>query len=554
MRPTRTLALLSALLMLSGCHRRYVVPESPMPPDTILLSQMMRQLSAQPGFTTALLDKIDKSGKKGPALLTPKLLTELRKRIFGQDWQGLDRFPGWTMHEINPTVRVAGHVAGKDQALESASAVHPGSPISGSPISGSPISGSPISGSPISGSPISGSPVSGAPLSSAATREYLDLGPYALDKQQTISLDQPSTLPGFTTEGIVTDLGDVVVRGDGPNGLAPEHAESQRLADVLNRLAANSLNGAQPFMVTFNGHEAKTPEQLIDVLAATGHEVVVNDARYFANFGHLHYKHGESSAVAEDVMMPFWINSEIIVPHTGGLFHKGRPLLVPASHAELEWHIHPAAGAHGPSLNADISYYFGVDGKSEWRTMDTLDQAWVLKRNAHEYTRQQAVEVTRLASLLTVAYMHLHAAHPTLPFGGYYALGVCQDGVSAIEHKLTGNVTLFPNTADDAFFNDPRDAEVNAMIAAIPKDRNGAPPHPERIFGSLPVAPAANGSGPFDAITIPGLAADLDATYAAWRSGDLDRTHTRVFYIAIAAGIVLVLSALLATRRKHRLT
>ena len=73
-----------------------------MPPNTILLSQMMRELSAQPGFTEALIHQLDKGGKKGPALLTPDLIDELRKRILGEDWQGLDRFPGWTMREINP--------------------------------------------------------------------------------------------------------------------------------------------------------------------------------------------------------------------------------------------------------------------------------------------------------------------------------------------------------------------------------------------------------------------------------------------------------------------
>jgi hypothetical protein len=484
MRPTRKLALLGTLFTLSGCHRSYVVPETPLPPNTILLSQMMRQLSAQPGFTNALIDQIDRSGKKGPALLTPKLIDELRKRILGADWQGLDRFPGWTMREINPTVRVVGHVAGKDQKLEAASSVHPG-----------------------------------APLSEAQTNQYLDLGPYALDQPATVSLDQPSTLPPFTTDGIVTALGDGVIRGDGPNNLAPEHAESQRLADALNRLAANKLDGAQPFTVTTQGHSATTPEQLIAALAVTGHTITVDDARYFANFAHLHSN-------GMDVMAPFWIDSGIIVPHS-----RGRHLLVPASHAEYEWHIHSA------TFNADISHYFGIDGKSEWRTMDTLDQPWVLKRNAHEYTGAQAIEVTRLAGLMTATYMHLHAAHPTLPFGGYYALGVCQDGVSAIEHALTGNVTLFPNTADDALFNDPRDAEINALIAAIPKDRDGASPGPARIFGSLPVDPAANGNEPFNAVTIPGLAADLNLTYAAWRNGNLDRSHSRVFYVALGIGL-----------------
>jgi len=501
MRLTRKLALLWTLFAASGCRRSYVVPQAPMPANTILLSQMMRQLSAQPGFTNKLLDQLDKGGKTGPAFLTPRLIDELRKRILGSDWQGLDRFPGWTMRAINPTVRVVGHLAGKDQKLEDASAVHPG-----------------------------------APLSAAQAKQYLDLGPYALGKAETVSLDQPSTLPPFTTDGIVIPLGAGVTRGDGPNDLAAEHAESQRLADVLNRLAANKLDGAQPFTVTTGGQSSVTPEQLLAALADEGYTIAVDDARYFANFAHLHFN-------GEDVMAPFWIDSQIIIPHSGG-----RHLLVPASHAEYEWHIH-SSNSGAPHINADISYYFGIDGKAEWRTMDTLDQPWVLERNAHEYIGAQAIEVTRLAGLMTVAYMHLHAAHPTLPFSGYYALGVCQDGVSAIERKLTGDVTLFPNTADAAFFNDPRDAEINALIAAIPKDRDGAPPGPARIFGSLPVSPAANGSQPFNAVTIPGLADDLNLTYIAWRNGELRHGDSRVFYVALAIGLLIAFYIILRKPR-----
>jgi len=517
MRSPRKLALLCALLMTSGCHKTYTPPETPMPPNTILLSQMMRDLSAQPGFTGALIDQIDKGGKKGPALLTPALIDDLRKRILGNDWSGLDRFPGWTMREINPTVRVIGHEAGKDEKLEAASAVHPG-----------------------------------ASPSSAQTNQYLDLGPYSLDKDETVSLDRPSALPPFTTQGIVSDLGDGVTRGDGPNDLAPEHAESQRLADILNRLAANKLDRAAQFVAKFvltTDRESRprealydpmmggsvrgavsitSPENVLRTLQETGHTVTVTDTRYFANFAHLHYK-------GEDVMAPFWVNSQIIIPNSGG-----RPLLVPVAHAEYEWHI------RGPLLNADVSYYFGIDGKSEWRTMDTLDQPWVLKRDAHTYTGDQAIEVTRLAGLLTVAYMHLHAAHPTLPFGGYYALGVCQDGVSAIEKKLTGKVTLFPNTAADALFNDPRDAEINALIAAIPKDRDGNLPDPARIFGSLP-------TDDFSAITIPGLAADLTAVHAAWTNGTLTRTRSRLRTVLLIGALIGITMLGVSFTRHHNL-
>jgi hypothetical protein len=368
-----------------------------------------------------------------------------------------------------------------------------------------------------------------------------------MDQEQTVSFDTPSTLPPLNPEELITRLGPNTVRGDEPNQLASEHPESQRLADVLNRMSAGALEGVKPLTASVGGRSISTPQDLIAALAATGHTVTVIDARYFANFGHLHYKD-------QDVMMPFWIDTSFAVPGTGSLLGWGaRPLLVPVSHAEYEWIIRSPKdrSARGPKINADISYYFGIDGKSEWRTMDTLDQAWVLKRVAHTYTGAEALEITRLAGLLTVAYMHQHQRRPDLPFGGYYALGVCQDGVAAIEERMTGTSTLFPNTADATLFDDPRDAEVNKLIAAIPKDRGGEPPEPARVFGSLPAEPGSDGS--FSAITIPGLADDLKLSYAAWHEGNLHRIRSRTFYwtvtsIAFASAGVLI--ALLLRRRR----
>jgi hypothetical protein len=453
------------------------------------------------------------SNKRGPALLTPSLMDELRKRVLGKDWSGLDRFPGWTMKMVTPTVNAIGDVAGASQANASG---------------------------------------------------YLDVGPYALDKEQTVSPDgvytssdpKPFVFPGFTTQGIVAQLGDGIVSGDGPNNLAPEHASSQWLADVLNRLAANKLDGTKPVAVVRTGEaqsaefpngtlkpnlQSHSPEDVIRDLQAMGNTVTVTDSRYFANFAHLHYK-------GQDVMAPFWLNSEIVVPNSGG-----RPLLVPVAHAELEWHVRPKSSMCAgicPTVTADVSYYFGDDGKSEWRTMDTLDQPWVMRRDAHTYTGADAVEVTRLTGLLTVAYMHQHMARPTLPFGGYFALGVCQDGVSAIEHRMTGKVTLYPNTVDASLFDDPRDAEINALMAVIPKDRDGGRPEPERIFGSIPTTD-------FNSISIPGLGADVNASYAAWKDGSLERTATTsatvkawVFLLS-AAGMGLLL-AFVTHRYLHR--
>jgi hypothetical protein len=101
-------------------------------------------------------------------------------------------------------------------------------------------------------------------------------------------------------------------------------------------------------------------------------------------------------------------------------------------------------------------------------------------RHAHEYRDADALEVTRLVGKMLIAYVHQHLRPPDLPFGGYYPLGVCQDSVAAIERKMTGHDTLFPNTAEGALWDDPRDAEINEMMLAIPKDRDGGAPPPVR--------------------------------------------------------------------------
>jgi hypothetical protein len=492
-------AVLAALI---GCRgdEPYVVPEQPMPPNTVLLSQMMRELSATPGFTDALLAHLDQGGKKGPALMTPALMKRLRELILGKDWQGLDRFPGWTMDAVNPTVGVITREAAK-KTPETAVGTPSGAPNELWPTAGSGV-----------------------------ITEYLDLGSYSPNKAETVSLDGPSTLPGLDDTTLVTALGAGVVRGDvGNPKLAPLHPESQRLADVLNRLGLNGVGGAAMATAEIGGKTATTPEGLIEALMATGHSVVVADGRYFANFGHFHFK-------GQDVMMPFFIDSQIGIPGTK------RSLMSPVSHAEYEWEV------RGPKVNANVSWYFGIDGKSEFRTMDTLDQAWVLGRHAHEYRGADAVEVTQLVGKMVVAFMHQHMRRPDLPFGGYYALGVCQDGVAAIENKMTGHDTLFPNTADGALFDDPRDAEVNAMMLAIPKDRNGAPPAPERIFGSIPTTN-------FREVTIPGMAADLETVYAGWQDGSLGRTRSwieKMILRAVVAGATVVLVGIVIWRHRRK--
>ncbi|WP_263417108.1 hypothetical protein [Terriglobus albidus] len=427
---------------------------APTLPNTVPLSQMVRELSAQPGFTEKLLAAIG-GGQKAGAVLTPKLFDLLRSLILGKDWSGLDRFPGWTIGRVNGTVDLGTRIFGEKLK----------------------------------------------PATRTLT-QWVTLGPYTLESPQTEDLDKPSERGELKAE--ITDLGAEVTRGDGPDPeLAPLHAESQRLAEVLNRLSLNRLDDAQSFGATIGGSTVHTPEELIDALAASGHRITVSDVRYFANFGHFHYK-------GQDVMMPFFLDSQLLVP-ADHWWQRRRHLLVPVAHAEYELMV------EGPRLHADVTFYFGIDGRAEFRTNDLLNQPWVMGRHAHEYAGAQAREVIRLLGSFTAAYARLHLANPQLPFGGYYTLGVCQDAVSAIELKMTGKTTLFPNTAQTEFFNDAKDAEVNALLAAIPKDRDGVAPAPERIFGSLPTTD-------FSTITVPGLREDVQRSYAAHQRGELVRS------------------------------
>ncbi len=158
--------------------------------------------------------------------------------------------------------------------------------------------------------------------------------------------------------------------------------------------------------------------------------------------------------------------------------------------------------------------------------MDTQDQPWVMGHHAHTYQGDDAVEVTRLVGKMTAAYVHLHLARPMIPFGGYYTLGVCQDSVAAIEKKMTGETTLFPNTADASLFDDSARCGGECADGGDSEGQGWEAAGAERIFGSLP-------TGDLAAVSIPGLAADLAAAHAAWQSGDLERQPGPYHRIAV---------------------
>ena len=306
--------------------------------------------------------------------------------------------------------------------------------------------------------------------------------------------------------------------------LAARYADSGRLAEVLNRLSLNTPDDGRRYRIVLAGQTLDSPDALLGALAAAGHDVDVRDARYFANFGDLIYQ-------GRDVLTPFWIDTELPVPGTD------RTLLVPVSHSQHEVIV------RGPVVNADLSFYFGIDGEVMFRPSVTRDQAWVMGREAHRYRGPDALEVVRLAGAIVRAYDAIKRRHPDLPFGGYYALGVCNDVNAMIELHIRGATTLFPLTLDPEFF--PGDGEVDRLAQHLPLDSaRGARPDPKRILGALPVDDLST-------LPFPALRQDLEAGRKAWATGAPphgDRPAV-VLLSTMATGAVLIGLWLVRRRR-----
>jgi hypothetical protein len=451
----------------------------------VLFSAVMQRLSAQPEFRERVLQGIHEVPKVGE-FLSPNLVGRLRVLILGKEWQRVDHFPALTVAALNKSVDAAVTLAGKPPA-----------------------------------------PVQPADL--------LDTAEYPLRQSATIDLDHPATAPAYADDSTTAprSIGFNLTMGDGPDPvLAPMHAESRQLAAVLNRLAMNSV-GEPEATALLDGKPFTDGSALIQAFRQSGHKVTISDDVYFANFGHLHDG-------GRDVIMPFWIDTQIAVPASR------RSLLLPVSHSEQELHI------RGPKWNADVAFYFGIDGKTEFRTNDSLNQSWVMHRVIYDYEEaSQQLRVMRLLSAAVRVYYRARKAHPELPFGGYYRLGVCQDVSAAVEAKLRGKALLFPITHDPAYFPqstsaDPRDREFLTAFNGLPSDRGSALPPIDRVLGALPTLH-------YDDIMIPDLAADLDRVATAGRLGLLRRTHPFLTFL-IAVAVVLWLLTLVAwrlLRRRH---
>ena len=432
------------------------------PSAPIRFSRVIEQLSKDPAFREKLLNSLD-ALPNAWGLIGANQRARLRNYILDRNWEGIDHFPGLTVAELRASVLVANTAANRYPSLYT-----------------------------------------------KLSPPYVEVAPFNVAAGGEADWDPSPDELANAAENPVKDLGYGLTMGDPPH---PElwkwHNRSVRAAFIFNRLALNRSLPQQKFLrVRLNGRLADSPEALLALLQNSGYDLWIEDARYFANFGHLHFR-------GQDVLMPFWLNTRLHIPQSKA------NLLVPVSHAEEEIRIRSAKG------NADVSFYYGIDGMAEFRTMDTLDQYWVGKNVAHNYRGAQAVQVAGLLSEALKAYVDLHRSYPDLAFNGYYRLGVCQDLTAAIEYRMFGKVSLFPITHDPQYFRGQ--GEIDQLFTKIPNDRSHSKIDWFRVRGSLPAKELAG-------IRIPELRRNLELVEQSQTEGS-DRQHR---FVIIGSTLVIL--------------
>ena len=218
--------------------------------------------------------------------------------------------------------------------------------------------------------------------------------------------------------------------------------DSEAVAAALNQLAAEKTLDDAGLHQSVLGWLA--------ALLASGHALEVRDRRMYANFGDLRF---DAAGARRDVATPTWVDTGVTLP-------GGRKLVVPVTHSELDISI------RGPRVNAELSWFFGVDGLASFRSYATKDQGWVGGRTTRTVT---GVDAARLLDKAARVGRELEAKSRALglPMGGYGPLGTCNDA-----HAFATGVAPYPMVRDPRRYAgaDPLDAVSNAL----PYDVSGA--------------------------------------------------------------------------------
>jgi|GEM_PF-4339696 len=223
-------------------------------------------------------------------------------------------------------------------------------------------------------------------------------------------------------------------------------ARLEGLAAALNALSLD--NGS---VVRDGAERYTTVADLSRALVRQGHTLVVDNARYYADFLGLSYK-------GATVRAPVWVDTGIPLPNGG-------TLRTPAPHAHHNVYV------SGPRFDGQLKFFMGVDGGTSFRVQSNVPRQWSGGRVEYAVSSADAIDdVILLLSTAGELRKKWHSAGASLPMQGYGRLGVCTDSTAVLEHRLRGTVTLFPLAHPPS---DARGDAIDAALAALPSDLDG---------------------------------------------------------------------------------
>jgi len=246
--------------------------------------------------------------------------------------------------------------------------------------------------------------------------------------------------------------GDETMPADGA-----AYGDSIELSQALDRLADNDP-AAPRFTLRYADKNFSSVAGFLSALQADGVSIEVADRRYFANFGDLRYEH---NGIRREVRTPIYVD-------TGLKLSGGKTLVLPVTHSELDIYLRG-------KVNADLTFFFGMDGLSSFRTNAATNMRWVGGRTVKTYTGAGAI-----ALLERAAWVHrgMKAKAQGLPQGGYGPLGDCND----VNAFITGR-PAYPMTRTPELFSGA--AGLDSVSNALPYDLNSMPA-PAVVIDSLP--------------------------------------------------------------------
>jgi hypothetical protein len=220
------------------------------------------------------------------------------------------------------------------------------------------------------------------------------------------------------------------------------------ISNLLNNFARDTSFEAE-FSYQGVTQTLKTPLDLLDVLLATDHKVLLTQERMYADYFCL-------STSAFHIRCPIWIDTGIKFAKTS--------VKVPATHSQYAWNI------TGPLVNTKIMFYLGTDGAIfQPDIYDSVD--WKFNRVVESYhsdlQEQQIYNSLFLAGLFVQDLLRLSKG---ISSDGYGYLGVCNDSTTFIESGLRDSVTLYPLLRNKKSESPSKDGLVNSITNSLPSD------------------------------------------------------------------------------------